>query len=75
MKSKVFESFLLGVTFGIGAILLSLYTRKPDCLASSMDALAQLGRTRETRKEKKRRSGQRLRDMGFSEEEINEIFI
>ena len=73
MKSTVLETFLFGVTFGIGITLLSLYTQKPDRLATTLGAVAEIGKERRIREEAKRLRKQRLKEVGFSDEEIEEI--
>ncbi len=73
MKSTALESFLFGVTLGIGMTLLALYARKPDRLAASLETLAEKGRVRKAREEERRVQRERLREVGFSDEEIEEI--
>ena len=70
MKSTVLETFLLGVTFGIGITLLALFTRKPGHF---VEAIAESGRTRRAREEEKNLQRERLREVGFSDEEIEEF--
>ena len=74
MKSTVLESFVLGVAFGIGLTALSLYTRKPGCFAVSLESLAEIGRTRRAKEKEIDLRGQRLKAMGFSDEEIAELY-
>jgi hypothetical protein len=74
VKSTILESFFLGVAFGIGVTVLSLYTQKPGCLAASVETLAEVGRTRRAKEEEKKMRRQRLKAMGFSDEEIAEIY-
>jgi hypothetical protein len=74
VKSTILESFFLGVAFGIGVTVLSLYTQKPVCLAASVETLAEVGRTRRAKEEEKKMRRQRLKAMGFSDEEIAEIY-
>jgi hypothetical protein len=73
MKSRVLETFLLGVTFGAGMTILSLYTQKPDRLATALKRIAEMGRARITREEEERLKRERLKAVGFSDEEIYEI--
>ncbi len=73
MKSRVLETFLLGVTFGVGMTLLSLYAQKPDCLATTLKGITEMGRARRIREEEKRLKKERLKAVGFSDEEIDEI--
>jgi len=70
MKSTVLETFLLGVTLGIGATLLALYTQKPGRFVG---AIAESGRTRRAREVEKRLQRERLKEVGFSDEEIEEF--
>ena len=73
MKAAALKTFLLGVTLGAGATILCLYTRKPNRIAISMDAIAEMGRKRRAEEEEKIMRRERLRGMGFSEEEIDDI--
>ena len=70
MKSTVLETFLLGVTFGIGITLLALYTQKPGHF---VEAIAESGRARRAKEIEKRLKRERLRAVGFSDEEIDEF--
>jgi len=70
MKSTVLETFLLGVTLGIGVTLLALYTQKPGRFVG---AIAESGRTRRAREVEKRLQRERLKEVGFSDEEIEEF--
>jgi hypothetical protein len=74
MKSTVLETFLFGVTFGIGITILSLYTQKPGCLVTSIETIAEMGRTRRAKEEDKKLERDRLKAVGFSDKEIDEIF-
>ena len=74
MKATVLETFLFGVTVGVGMTIFSLYTQKPGCLVDSIEAISESGRTRRTQKEEKKLRRERLRAVGFSDEEIDEIF-
>jgi len=73
MKSTVLETFLIGVTFGIGLTILLLYTQKPGRLITSIETIAERGRARRAKEEEKKLQRERLKAMGFSDEEINEI--
>ncbi len=73
MKSTVLESFLLGVTFGVGMTLLFLYTQKPGPLATSIQTIAERGRERRAREEENKVRRERLLAVGFSSDEIEEI--
>jgi hypothetical protein len=74
MKSTVLETFLLGVTFGIGITLLSLYTQKPGRLVVSIETIAEMGRARRAKEKERKLQRERLRAVGFSDEEVDEIF-
>lgn len=74
MKSTVLEAFLLGVTFGIGITILALYTQKPSHLVTSIETMAEMGRTRRAKEEEKKVQRERLKTVGFSDEEIDEFF-
>jgi len=73
MKSTAVETFLLGVSFGIGITILALYTQKPAFLITSIETLAEGRRTRRAREEEKKLQSERLKAMGFSNEEIDEF--
>ncbi len=73
MKSTVLETFLLGVTFGIGITLLALYTQKPAPLVTSIETMAGSRRARRAKEEEKKRQRERLEAVGFSDEEIDEF--
>jgi hypothetical protein len=70
MKSTALESFLLGVTFGIGITILALYTQKPGRLA---ETIADSRRARRAKEEEKTLQRKRLKAVGFSDEEIDEF--
>ena len=74
MKSGFMKSFLFGVTCGMGITLLSLYTRKPGCFVTSIERLAEVGRTRRAKEEEKRLEREWLKAAGFSDKEIDEVF-
>ncbi len=73
MKSTTVEAFLLGITCGIGITILSLYTQKPGCLVTSLDTVAEMGRARKAKEEERRLQRERLKDMGFLDDEVGEI--
>ena len=73
MKSTVLGSFLLGVTFGIGLTILALYTQKPGHLVTSMETIAEMRRARRAKEEEKKLQTERLKEVGFSDEEIDEF--
>jgi hypothetical protein len=73
MKSTALETFLFGATFGIGITVLSLYTQKPGRLVTMVEAIAEIGRERRAKEEAKRLRRERLKEVGFSDEEIEEI--
>jgi hypothetical protein len=72
MKTPVLETFLAGVTFGIGITVLSLYAQKPGCFVTSLETIAEMGRARRAKEEEKEFLRKRLKAMGFSDKEINE---
>lgn len=74
MKSAVLKPFLLGVTFGIGITVLSLYTQKPAILGTSLEKIAAKGRVRRAEEEKRKREREWLKAVGFSDNEIDEIY-
>ena len=43
MKSPVLKTFLVGVAFGIGLTVLSLYAQKPGCFVTSLETIAEKG--------------------------------
>ena len=73
MKSTVLETFLVGVTFGIGLTILILYTQKPGRLVTSIETIAERGRARRAKEEEKKLQREMLKATGFSDEEIDEI--
>jgi hypothetical protein len=72
MKSPVLETFLVGVAFGIGITVSSLYAQKPGCFVTSLETIAEMGRARRAKEEKNKFLRKRLKAMGFSDKEINE---
>ena len=72
MKSPVLETFLVGVAFGIGITVLSLYAQKPGCFVTSLETIAEMGRARRAKEEKNKCLTKRLKAVGFSDKEINE---
>ena len=74
MKSTALETFLFGVTVGIGAAVLSLYTQKPARLVTTIETIAAMGRERRAKEEAKRLRREKLKEVGFSDEEIEGIF-
>jgi hypothetical protein len=74
MKSTTLETFLLGVTFGIGITLLALYTQKPGRLVTSIDTMADKSRARRAKEEEKKLQREKLKAIGFLDEEIDEFF-
>jgi len=73
MKSTVLETFLLGVTFGIGITILALYTQKTGRLVTSIETIAEMRRARRAKEEEKTLQRERLKAVGFSDEEIDEF--
>ena len=74
MKSDVLEGVLFGVTLGIGITILSLYTQKPGSFVSLTETIAERGRARRAKEEQEKLRRERLQSMGFSDNEIDEIF-
>jgi hypothetical protein len=72
MKSSVLKTFLAGVAFGIGITVLSLYAQKPGYFVTSLETMAEMGRARRAKEEKNKFLRKRLKEMGFSDKEINE---
>ena len=72
MKSPVLETFLVGVAFGIGITVLSLYAQKPGCFVTSLETIEEMGRARSANEEENKFLRKRLRGIGFSEKEIDE---
>jgi len=72
MKSPVLKTFLAGVAFGISMTALSLYAQRPGYFVTSLETIAEMGRTRKDKKEENKFLRKRLKAMGFSDEEINE---
>ena len=73
MKSTALETFLCGFALGMGVTVLALYAQRPGCLVDSIEAIAEAGRARRGRKEENRLRRERLRAVGFSDKEIDEI--
>ena len=73
MKSTDLRTFLLGVTFGIGLTMLALYTQKPGRLVTSMETIAGMRRARRAKEEEKKLQREKLKAVGFSDEEIDEF--
>jgi len=71
MKLPVLETFLVGVAFGIGITVLSLYAQKPGCFVTSLETIAEMGRTRRAKEEENKFLRKKLKAMGFSDKEIN----
>jgi hypothetical protein len=73
MKSTVLETFLLGVSFGIGITILALYTQKPGRLVTSIETIAEMGQARRAKEKEKKLQRERLKAVGFLDEEIDEF--
>lgn len=73
MKSTVLETFLFGVTVGVGMTILSLYTQKPGCIVDSIESISESGRARRTQREERKLRREKLKAVGFLDEEIDEI--
>ena len=71
MKSPIFKTFLVGVAFGIGITVLSLYAQKPGYFVTSLETIAEMGRARRAKEEKNKFLRKRLKAMGFSDKEID----
>ncbi len=71
MKAPVLETLLVGVAFGIGITVLSLYAQKPGCFVTSIETIAEMGRARRAKEEENKFLKKRLKAMGFSDEEID----
>jgi hypothetical protein len=74
MKSTALETFLFGVTFGIGITILSLYTQKPGRLVASIETIAKMGRARRAKEEERKLQSKKLKAVGFLDEEIDDLF-
>jgi hypothetical protein len=72
MKPPFLKTFLMGVAFGIGITGLSLYAQRPGYFVTSLETIAEMGRVRRAQKEEKKFLRERLKDMGFTDKEINE---
>ncbi|MBM4277866.1 MAG: hypothetical protein FJ130_08290 [Deltaproteobacteria bacterium] len=72
MKSPALKTFLAGAAFGIGVTVLFLYAQKPHCFVTSLETIAEMGRSRRAKEEKNKFLRKRLKAMGFSDKEINE---
>ena len=70
MKSSTLETFLLGGSFGIGITIWALYRQKPG---RSVEAIAESRRIQRAKEEEKKLQAERLKEVGFSDEEIDEF--
>lgn len=59
--------------FGIGLTILALYTQKTGRLVTSMETIAEMRRARRAKEEEKKLQRERLKGVGFSDEEIDEF--
>ena len=75
MRSTVLKTFLFGVTFGAGMTILCLYAQKPTCFVDSIETIAAMGRARRAEEEEKKLERERLKAVGFSDEEIDQLFV
>jgi len=73
MKSTGLGIFLLGVTFGMGITILALYTQKPGRLVTSMETIAEMRRARRAKEEERKLQRERLKEVGFSDEQTDEF--
>jgi hypothetical protein len=71
MKSPVLETFFVGVALGIGITALCLYAQKPRSFVTSLETIAEMGRARRAKEEENKFLRKRLKEMGFSDEEID----
>jgi len=71
MKSPVLKTFFVGVGFGIGITVLSLYAQKPGYFVASLETVAEMGRARRAKQEQNKFLRKRLKAMGFSDNEID----
>ena len=74
VKSSTLESFLLGFALGIGTAIFALYSQKPRAVATSLNSIAELGRMRRVKDDERRLQRERLKAVGFSDEEIKGVF-
>lgn len=74
MKPSALETFFCGVACGIGLAILSLYTQKPRCVVEPIEAIAELGRARRAKGKEENLEREKLREAGFSDQEIDEVF-
>ena len=74
MKPTALETFFCGVACGIGLAILSLYTQKPRCVVEPIEAIAVLGRARRAKEKEENLEREKLREAGFSDQEIDEVF-
>jgi len=72
MKSTLLGTFLAGAAFGMGITVLSLYTQKPGCFVTLLEGVAEMGRARRAKEEENKFLRERLKAMGFEDNEINE---
>lgn len=72
MKWKFLGTFMLGVTSGIAMTIVCLFAQKPECFVDSVESVAEMGRTRRAKREERILLRQKLRAMGFTDEEIRE---
>ncbi len=72
MKLPVVKTFLMGAAFGISMTALSLYAQRPGYFVGSLETLAEMGRARRAKNEENKFLKEKLKEMGFSDKEINE---
>ena len=66
MKSTALETFLFGVTCGIGITVLSLYAQKPGRLVTTIETIAEIGeRTKSQRRSEETPEGKAERGRLF----------
>jgi hypothetical protein len=74
MKPTALETFFCGVVCGIGLAIVSLYTQKPRCVVEPIEAIAELGRAQRAKEKEENLEREKLREAGFSDQEIDEVF-
>ena len=74
MRARTLEAFLLGVTAGVGISLLCWYAQKTGRSVPSLETWGEGRQTRRIKKEQNQLRRERLKTMGFSNEEIDDVF-
>ncbi len=73
MKCRTIGAFFFGMAAGIGVTLLSLYTQRPNALSNLIGAVADVGQSRRVKRIENGLRKNRLKAMGFTDEEIGEF--